>query len=49
MPRGKERRLLYIREYREDGRLVVRAIPTPDEGSLERPLPQVLEINQKVS
>nr|WP_320131507.1 hypothetical protein [uncultured Holophaga sp.] len=49
MPKGKERRLVYIREYREDGRLVVRAIPAPEEVPAPMPVQPLVDLEQKVS
>ncbi|MBP1627327.1 MAG: hypothetical protein H6Q00_1802 [Holophagaceae bacterium] len=49
MPKGRERRLLYIREYREDGKLVVRAIPCQDDNAGQGQPIQVMELKQKVS
>ncbi|WP_280113183.1 hypothetical protein [Holophaga foetida] len=40
---------MYIREYREDGKLVVRAIPFPEDRADSRPAPPLLDLKQKVS
>lgn len=39
---------MYIWDYREDGKLVVRAIPFTEDTSSPCPVPQVVELKQKV-
>jgi len=39
---------MYIWDYREDGKLVVRAIPFTEGTAAPRPAPQTVELKQKV-